>query len=209
MLEAGWGLYMTLLVGIPFTAVAVRPRAAAVAAVQLYVAAGALIVSAIPAFEWQLLVLGAVIIVETVVVTGLPSLPDFEPPRRGSWHPLWIPAVVGTIPWLVYAMAMWDLNRQDRIDGDITTGIDHYSVQGAFALVSIVLVTFAALWPTGRVLMGMCVGLSALYLGLVSWVWHPTLASFNQTWSGLCVLWGGAVSALCAFPNSRSAPSQS
>ena len=206
MLEAGWGLYMTLFVGIPFTAIAVRPRAAAAAAVQLYVAAGALIVSAIPALEWQLTVLGAAIVVETVMVTGPPSLPDFEPPRRGSWHPLWIPAVIGTIPWLVYAIAMWDLNRQDRIDGDITIGIDHYSVQGAFGLVSILLVTVAALWPTGRVLIGMCVGLSALYLGLVSWVWHPTPASFNQTWSGLCVLWGCAVSVLSAFPTSHRAP---
>ncbi len=97
--------------------------------------------------------------------------------------------MVGTILWLVYAMARWDFNRQDRIDGDITSGIDHYSVEGAFGLVSIALVTFAALWPTGRVLMGRCVGISALYLGLVSWVWHPTPASVNQTWSGLCVLW--------------------
>jgi hypothetical protein len=33
------------------------------------------------------------------------------------------------IPWTVYAIAMWDLNRQDRPDADITVGIDHYSVQ--------------------------------------------------------------------------------
>ena len=137
MLEAGWGLYMTLFVGIPFTAIAARPRAAAAAAVQLCVAAVALIVSASPTFEWQLTVLGAAIVVETVIVTGPPSLPDFRPPRRGNWNPLWIPAVIGTIPWLVYAIATWDLNRQDRIDGDITIGIDHYSVQGAFGLVSI------------------------------------------------------------------------
>jgi hypothetical protein len=29
---------------------------------------------------------------------------------------------------------MWDLNRQDRPDADITVGIDHYSVQGAYGL---------------------------------------------------------------------------
>jgi hypothetical protein len=29
---------------------------------------------------------------------------------------------------------MWDLNRQDRPDADITVGIDHYSVQGAYRL---------------------------------------------------------------------------
>ena len=35
---------------------------------------------------------------------------------------------------MVYAVAMWDLNRQDRPDADITVGIDHYSVQGAYGL---------------------------------------------------------------------------
>jgi hypothetical protein len=52
------------------------------------------------------------------------------------------------------------------------------------------------LWPTGRLLMGICAGPSALYLGLVSWVSHRTQASFNQTWSALCIFWDVAVIAL-------------
>lgn len=86
---------MTLIVSIPFTAIAVRRRVPVVAAAQLYVAAGALMVSAIPAFEWQLVVLGAVIVVETVIVTGLPSLRRLEPPLRATWHPLLVPVVLG------------------------------------------------------------------------------------------------------------------
>jgi hypothetical protein len=50
---------------------------------------------------------------------------------------------------MVYAVAMWDLNRQDRPDADITVGIDHYS-QGAYGLALLGLVTLAALWPAAR-----------------------------------------------------------
>jgi hypothetical protein len=78
-IEAGWGLYMTPFVGIPFTPIAFRRRVPVVATAQLYVAAGALIVPATPAFEWQLVVLGAVIVVETVIVTALQSLLRLEP----------------------------------------------------------------------------------------------------------------------------------
>jgi hypothetical protein len=119
-IEAGWGLYMTPFVGIPFTAIAFRRRVPVVATAQLYVAAGALIV------------------------------------------------------------------------------LRHRSLPGAGRLWCGLLapVTFAALWPTGRLLMGICAGPSALYLGLVSWVSHPTQASFNQTWSALCIFWDVAVIAL-------------
>jgi hypothetical protein len=98
VIEAGWGLYMTPFVGIPFTAIAFRRRVPVVATAQLYVAAGALIV------------------------------------------------------------------------------LRHRSLPGAGRLWCGLLapVTFAALWPTGRLLMGICAGPSALYLGLVYWVSHPT-----------------------------------
>ena len=61
-----------------------------------------------------------------------------------------MPLVLGVIPWMVYAVAMWDLNHQDRPDADITVGIDHYSVQGAYRLALLGLVTLAALWPAAR-----------------------------------------------------------
>ena len=193
LLEAGWGLYMTMFVGIPFAVIAARERLRVPAAVQLFTAATVLIVSAIPAREWQLLLLGTAIVAETLIVTGRPSPHRFISQIRPTWQPLLIPAALGTIPWLLYSAAMWSRNRQARTDTDITIGIDHYSVQGGYALATVVLVTLAAVWPTGRLLMGLCAGLSSLYLGVVSWAWHPGQASFNRTWSALCVLWGLSV----------------
>ena len=207
-LEAGWGLYMTLFVGVPFTVIAIRGRAFLRAAVaQLYVAVGALIVSAIVATEWPLVLWALVITLETMIVAGLPS------PRRLnlSARPtrlLMVPLVLGAIPWMVYAVAMWDLNRQDRPDADITVGVDHYSVQGAYSLALVGLVTLAAVWPAARLLAGTCAGLSAVYLGVVSWAWHPTQGSFNQTWSVLCALWGLVVILLAVLTRPRRSRSE-
>jgi hypothetical protein len=144
-----------------------------------------LIVSAIPALEWQLVLLGIVVAAETIIVAGLASPCDLARPVNLARQPLMISALLGVIPWLAYAVSMWELNRQERSDGDITIGIDHYSVQGAYALTSVGLVTFAAVWPAGRLLMGVCAGLSATYLGLVSWIWHPTQGSMDSAWSAL------------------------
>jgi hypothetical protein len=147
------GLYMMLFVGVPFTVIAVRRRAFLQAAVaQLYMAVGTLIVSAIMTTEWPLVLWVLVIALETLIIAGLPS------PRRVnlSARPtklLIVPHVLGAIPWMVYAVAMWDLNRQDRPDADITVGIDHYSVRGAYGL---------ALWAgdVGR-LVARCAGVPA------------------------------------------------
>jgi hypothetical protein len=203
VLEAGWGLYMTLLVGVPFTVVAIRGHAyLQPAGAQLSIAGVALIVSAAVAMEWQLLLWALAIALETVIMAGLP--PSRRPAVPASpINPLLVAAALGTIPWIAYAIAMWNLNRQNRVDGDITVGTDHYSVQGAFALALLGLVTAAALWPTGRLLMGTCAGLAAVYLGIVSWTWHPTAGSFDQPWSILCALWGLLVVVLTLMTRSR------
>jgi hypothetical protein len=49
VLEAGWGLYFTVVVGVPFVVAAARPRAAAPGTAQLAVAAFALAVSGVRA----------------------------------------------------------------------------------------------------------------------------------------------------------------
>jgi hypothetical protein len=148
VLEGGWGLYMTLFVGAPFTAIAVRGRSAATPYVAvLYVATAALIVSAVVAAEVQASVLAVVLGLETVIVTGRPSAQISGMTVRVRPQPLLVPLILGAVPWLMYAWAMWRLNRQDRPDQDITIGIDHHSVQGAYALALLALVALA---PSGR-----------------------------------------------------------
>lgn len=196
VLEAGWGLFMTFFVGVPFVAIASRRNPPPAAAIQLYVAATTLCITAVGAAEWALILWGLVIAIETVIVTGVPRRWPFAVRATTSARPLAALALIGAGPWLVYAVNMWDFNRQDRLDKDITVGIDHYSVQGGFGVAVSALVVIAALWPAGRRFIALCVGIAAAYLGLVSWAWHPTPASFNQAWSALCMAWGIGVAVL-------------
>ena len=55
VLEASWGVFMSVLVGGSFLAVAVRPHRAAAATVTLFVALSAMLLSAAVGLEWPLL----------------------------------------------------------------------------------------------------------------------------------------------------------
>jgi uncharacterized membrane protein len=193
-LEAGWGLFFTIFVGIGFVFVAMSPYRAAPAIVQLYVASVALAVSAVLALEFALLVWALAIAAETALVSRLttgelrPSGQTFQVAR-----PLAAVALLGSLPWLAYAFRMHGLNRQELSSADVTVFIDHYSVQGAFGLTVAVLAVAAAVWPTGRGYIGVGVGAASVYLGIVSLKWYPTPGALNRTWSILCVAWGFAM----------------
>ena len=187
---------MTAFVGVPFVAIAIRGRSRAAPAVAaLYVATMALICSAVVALEVPALVLAMVLGLETVIVTGAPSRQVTRFPMRLTWQPLVIPLVLGLVPWLLYAWSMWSLNRQSRPERDITIGVDHYAVQGAYALATLMLVALAVLWPAGRVFLALIAGVAAVYLGVVSWFWYPTPA--RSTAPGRDCAPSGASPSLC------------
>ncbi len=198
VLEAGWGLFFTVLVGAAFGLVAVRPRRSTPAVVQLVVAAGALAVSAVLARELRLLALSFAIALETAIVISVPQrqrLHARERRPRVSW-PLLLLASLGVVPWLVYALRMFALNRQERSDSDLTLGIDHYSVQGAVGLALAALAALTAVWPGGRRFIGCCTGVVAAYLGLVSLAWPDAAGGFGRAWSAAAIAWGVALVAL-------------
>jgi len=198
VLEAGWGLFFTLLVAAPFVVVASRRCVSMAVPVMLYVATTALVVSAAAALEPGCLALAALLAVETVVVTGRPRRwSGWGVPRTRTAAVLAAIAGLGAVPWLVYALNMWSLNRQDRFDSDVTNDVDHYSVQGALAVSLATLALLAVVIPLGRRLIGVCAGLAAAYLGLVSLAWHPTAGSFDTAWSVLCITWAVGLAAFC------------
>jgi hypothetical protein len=116
---------------------------------------------------------------------------------------LLVVAALGVIPWLVHAERMYRGNRRDAgvIIGDVTMGVDHYSVQGALALALVALSLLAAVWPRGRRHLGVCVGLCAGYVGVVSYAFPATWAGFDPGWSLLAVAWGLAVMAGALLPS--------
>jgi hypothetical protein len=194
-LEAGWGAFMTVLVGGPFLAVAVRPDRTAPALAVLGTSLGALLIAAAAGLEWQLLGYAGLLAVETapLIVRRVR-----EPLRRPAWRPSWpllAVAVLGLVPWSLEAGAMFRLNRADAgaLIGEHTMGVDHHAVQGALALAVAVLALLAAVEPRWRLHLGTAAGLSAAYLGVVSWAFPGSWASLSPAWSVVSAAWGVAV----------------
>jgi hypothetical protein len=170
VLEAGWGLFATMIVGAAFVAVAAVPRQCAAPLSQLWLAAATLAVAAFAGSErpaWRLV---ALLVVETAVVTALVHrLSRGRPVARATVaasYPLLALAVAGAAPWLVYAVRMFRADRS-AVPVDVSVGVDHYAVQGALAISLVASTLVAALWPRGRRHLGISAGLAATYLGLV------------------------------------------
>lgn len=116
VLEAGWGVFFTVLVGFALLAVAVQMSRAVGPTVQLFVIAAVLGLSAFLADELGVLVFAIAVAAESAAVCALAvktavndrSLMRIVPDRL-----LMVIAVAGSRPWLVYAFHMFRLNRRE------------------------------------------------------------------------------------------------
>ena len=207
VLEAGWGLFFTVIVAGPFLLVAAAPGRLAVALAQLGIAAATLVVAAVLTSEPRLAALAGLIVVEAAIVGwlargGLSRSADAPPIVRVRWSmPLLAIVLIGAIPWLAYAWRMIGLDRMDA-PVDLTLGIDHDAVQGALGLALVALGLLAAAWPVGRWVLALSVGITAAYLGIVSFGWPGATGGVDQWWSMAAVVWGAAV-ILAGWPEGR------
>jgi hypothetical protein len=198
VLEAGWGLFATVIVGAAFLYVAARPRATSSAVAQLAVAAVALALSAVVAEETRLLWFASALVLQTVFIRLLfrGARPDRSDPRASRTQlskPLLLLGVLGVVPWLVYALRMWASNREGRADADITIGVDHYSMQGALGISVALLPLLAAVQPRLRPFAVVCAGVAAFYLALVSVAWPDAAGGLTEAWSLVTAAWALAL----------------
>ena len=210
VLEATWGVFMTVLVGGSFLAVAVAPQRTAPAEATLLVTLVTWLVAVVAGFEWPLLFFVGVLVVQAGVLAAL--LPDRErlrPLPVAVSRPLLVVAALGIVPWLLHALEVFSDNRRGagEIIGDVTMGVDHYAVQGALALALPALAVLAAVWPRGRRHLGTGVGVCAFYVGLVAYAFPTTWAGLELGWSVISMVWALAVAAL-AWPADRSEPGE-
>ena len=208
VLEAGWGLFSTVIVGAAFLLVTLRPRLWLAAASQLAVATTALAVSAAAARESRVFWLAGVLALETATVCGLAlgtvhrhaGRRSRTEPRRGL---LLVLAAAGAGPWLAYALHMWASNRQGR-PGDVSLGIDHYAVQGALALALAALPVAAAVIRAELLpFVPACAGIAAAYLGLICLAWPDAQGGLGHAWSAAAMAWGLALLVAAVLPWSR------
>jgi hypothetical protein len=186
VLEAGWGLFFTV-VAAAFVRFAVRPRRSGPALAQLAVAGVALAASALAGAEWAALPLAGLLMAETGLVAALTG--TRRRPALAVWLPLLVVAALGAVPWAWYAAAMWTANRA-HAPVDVSVGVDHYAVQGALAATLAGLSLLAACWPHGRRFLGVGAGVAAAYLGTVSLAWPDRAGGVGPVWSGLALVWG-------------------
>jgi hypothetical protein len=111
---------------------------------------------------------------------------------------------VAVIPAAAYA---WELSRGTE-NPEETWGLDHYPVQGAFAI-ALVLVAGLAAYATGqrlasRWLPALTVGFSAAWFGVQSMVWPERLGSAGTVWGLLVVVWGVALVGVVGIEGRRS-----
>lgn len=193
-LEAGWGLFFSVFVGLSFLWVAVVPRRSAAAVAQLCQASGVLAAAALLSLEVVALVLAATIALEAALVALTPA--EELRGRASPDPPLMIVAGVAAPPWLLYGWRMAELNRSRQPDADVTIGVDHYSVQAATAVALVVCPLLVAFGGTGRRLIGTNVAVVAVYLGLVSYAWPGTPGGLGRNWSVAAMLWGLSIAVL-------------
>ena len=211
VLEASWATTMCVLVGGSFLALAVAPRRPAPALVTLGATLVTWLVAMGVGLEPALLLYVGMLAVEGALVTWLlAGVPGREPLRPGRWSvqwPLLVVAAAGVVPWLWHAERMLRASRRDAGEtiNELTMDVDHYTLQGAWALVLPTLALLAACWPRGRAHLGGGVGLSAGYVGLVSYAFPGTWGGFTPAWSVACMAWAAAVVLLVLVP-ARSEP---
>ena len=212
VLEAGWGLFSTVIVGAAFLRVAWRPRTTAPGAAQLAVATVSIAVSAIVAQEAGLFALVILLALQTVIVITLaaswPRAPDSRALQSGVSRSLLLVAAAGVAPWLAYALHMWALNREARPGSDVTLGIDHYSVQGALSLSLVLLPVLAALREDVCPFVPVCASVAAFYLGSVSLAWPHSAAGLGRAWSAVAITWALVLLAVTLARSLQTLPLQ-
>jgi hypothetical protein len=203
VLAGGWGLFFTVLVAVPFLVVVARPSRAAASIWTLWIACASLLLAALWSLEPHLLVLLLWLTLGTAAV-AFPSVVE-------RWHPLRlrlqvVPLAVISVtsaPWLAYAWLMAANNRQNRIDTDFTTNVDHYSLQAAMGLTVLLLAILSACWPSGRRQIGAYIGVTAGYFGALSYRWVDYPGGVPEAWALAIICWALGIASWAWWSTSR------
>lgn len=202
MVEAGWGLFVSLGLALPLAVGALKPSRAAAALKHLAVAVAALVVAVVvgrePQAWWMLLAAAA----STATLAGLARRVPEAPSALGRSTLLLVLAAVAVPFALTYA---WQMTAAgwDGPPADITNDVDHYVIQVALVLAAPALTVLAATVSTTRRMAGTGAALMIGYSGLVSWAFPGTLAGWPSGISAAAMGWGLSVAVASWWPGVR------
>ena len=202
LVEVGWGLLYTVLLGVPTLVLAFRPLSD-VAAQQLLTAALALGFAGLAAPEPGHLVpaaigLGLVVAVRSMAGgRALPPSPHRRLTRRDA--PGLVVVLAGLLPAIAYARASIDAFRDPTVPADVTQNLDHWPAQAAFGLATVLVAGVAVLAVRGRLLPALAAAASAVWFGVTSVAFPDHDGSLGTTGGRLAVAWGIALLAAVAM----------
>jgi hypothetical protein len=97
--------------------------------------------------------------------------------------------VVAAGPWFAYALAAAESARAgDRVS--LTWGLNHWPVQTALAVGIVLVAALVATFPPGSVLAAWCVGVCAVWFGVVSSIYPDVDGSLGRAWGAAAIAWG-------------------
>ena len=197
-LEASWGAFFTSIVAGAFVGVAVRPLDRIAPAVQLLIAAAALVGGAVLGGRSEPLIVAAVVALLgglLLIGTPRPRVPQLAPAV-----PLLVAACAAAPFWVAYA---WEAAAASRIgaDDDISVGVPHWAVQSAAGYAVAACAFTAAVWQPGRRLLATCAGLAAALLGVATVAYPDAIGAMPSRVLGVAALvWGLGVVVLAWLP---------
>ncbi len=201
-LEASWGAFFTAIVAGAFVAVAMRPHDRLAPAVQLLLAAGALVAGALLGGRSEPLAVAALVAVLAglLLVGTRRPVPRLRPALRRQSVPLLVVAALGAPFWAGYS---WQAASASRIglDDDITLGVSHWAVQVATGLAVAACPLVAAGWPRGRALFATSAGVAAVLVGVATAAYPASTGAMPSAGLGVAaVAWGLVVVVLGWVP---------
>ncbi|WP_156312954.1 hypothetical protein [Micromonospora sp. HK10] len=219
ILDGGWGLFVTAYIVAGLVLVMIRPSWATEIAGQLTGIAALLAVSAGLAREYTVWWMLLALLLPAGAFAGLAALDrrrgapvggeraaPVRPSVRWAYAGL---AVVGAAPWTGYALDMYRANRDQLPPNEITNDVNHWAVQGAFAMTLVGFAALAALRPSLRRFNAVRVGVCAAYFGICSLRFPESAAALSTSTAALAVAWGVAVLLVSAVDRPAGRPAQS
>ena len=200
LLETGWGVLYTFLVGAAFVSLAARPQLMMPVA-QIALVAVCLAATAVAAGSWVQLVPAMLLASNCYAFVAMARDQVWLPV---GWYRARLDPLVGLVaatlvpPAVLFAVDMIRGFREDRPPrGDDTWGIDHWPTQAALALAGAAVAVAVAAgvrdrWSGTAVSVG-CVALAVGWFGFWSAVYPEHAGSAGEGWGIALIVWA------CAF----------
>lgn len=173
-LMVSWGVFFTILVGLPFGWAAARPSHTGPVVALLGICAVTLLVGAPLGGQWE-----PALVAVLLTLTALPLVPSArrQAAREGmrlSPRPGVLALAAATAPFAhLYAADAFGTARDDPSPEPWkTNGVDHWPVQGSLAIALVLLIVAIGVWPRAVPLFRAVVALALGSLAL-AWAMHP------------------------------------